>query len=316
MAPLFLLAVTAALYPQEATINGVADDLAKALSVGPPKRVAVVDFTDLNSTVTQLGKYFAQELEIDLAKSTIRIDLVNRSRLSELMKENKLDATGLIDPDTARKLGKIAGVEVLIVGTVTPLDETVRLDVEAIDTEDARVLAATSRNILKTRDILALLGQTPSAPEPGDATGAFAQQPTAPQTQPKAAQFFESHDIQFALNSCSREAASIVCGLAITNKSNDTQIWLHNHCGAPARIIDGIGREFKASEVILGSTRDDNCQVEGTLVNNVPTRTEIRFNNIPPDVSSISLFDLPTNLVNNVFVDVAFHKIPLVQQRF
>jgi len=136
----------------------MASDLARALTVGKPMRVAVVDFTDLNSTVTLLGKHFAQEFEIDLATSSFKVDLVNRSRLQQIIKEQKLNTTGLIDPDTARQLGKFAGVEALIVGTVTPLDETVRLDVEAIDTEDARVLAATSRNILKTRDIRLLLG--------------------------------------------------------------------------------------------------------------------------------------------------------------
>jgi len=156
LVPLFV--VSTVLHAQEVSINTMASDLARALTVGKPMRVAVVDFTDLNSTVTLLGKHFAQEFEIDLATSSFKVDLVNRSRLQQIIKEQKLNTTGLIDPDTARQLGKFAGVEALIVGTVTPLDETVRLDVEAIDTEDARVLAATSRNILKTRDIRLLLG--------------------------------------------------------------------------------------------------------------------------------------------------------------
>jgi len=307
-----LIAASSVLHAQDASITTMAGDLAKAMTAGKPKRVAVVDFTDLDSNVTELGRFFAQEFEFHLATSPFKVDLVNRSRLQQIIKEQKLNTTGLVDPDTARQLGKFAGVEALIVGTVTPFHETVRLDVEAIDTEDARVLAATSRNILKTQDIRILLGegmpvQKPvggPVPLPGPAKPPSAQQ-----------QVYESHDIQFVLNGCVREAASIVCRLTITNKNNDTQIWLHNHCNQPTRIIDGIGREFHATEVLLGSTRDDNCQAEGTLVNSVPTRTEIHFNNIPSDVSSISLLDLPTYLVNNVFVSVTFHRVQLMQPR-
>ena len=316
------LAVISPLHAQASAISGMADDLVKSLSAGSPKRVAVVDFTDLNSTTTQVGKYFAQELEVDLATSRNRIDLVNRSRLSELMKENKLDATGLTDPDTARRLGKIAGVQVLIVGTVTPLDEVVKLDVEAINTEDARVLAATSRNILKTRDILALLGQTSSSLEPAAPAAGVAyaeRQGNVPQQTAKAAapQIFESHDIQFSLNSCSREATAIVCKLTITNKADDRNIEIHagtcNH--PPSRLIDESGREFNANSVILGSRRDQFCIVEGTLVAGVPTRTEVRFENIPSSVTSISLLNLPSAIGQDK-IDVSFHKVSLWQSRF
>jgi Curli production assembly/transport component CsgG len=314
----FLLCAAASLRSQDASINSMAGDLAKALTAGRPKRVAVVDFTDLNSTVTSLGKHFAQEFEIDLATSPVnKVDLVNRTRLQQIIKEQKLNTTGLVDPDTARQLGKFAGVEALIVGTVTPLDETVRLDVEAIDTEDARVLAATSRNILKTRDIRLLLGESTPVPSPGSEADGPVPSSAPAQTLPQAAQVFESHDIQFVLNSCAREAASIVCRLTITNKGEDRNIHLAGHCNGNSntRFIDGIGREFKASEELLGSRRDDGCGPDGTLVNNVPTRTEVRFDNIPPDVTSISLFELPSN-TNNLSLDASFHKVPLTQEQF
>lgn len=312
-----LLVVSATLEAQEVSINTMASDLAKALATGKPKRVAVVDFTDLNSAVTLLGKHFAQEFEIGLATSPYKVDLVNRSRLQQIIKEQKLNTTGLIDPDTARQLGKFAGVEVLIVGTVTPLDETVRLDVEAIDTEDARVLAATSRNILKTRDIRILIGEgRPPLPLNGEVGGPVA--PFTPaQTPPQPTQVFESHDIRFVLNSCLRSSTSIVCKLTISNQSDDRNISIHaGTCNnPPSRMIDGNGREFTANQVILGSKHDQWCIAEGTLVSGVPTQTEVRFDNIPSSVTSISLLDLPS-WVGNDRIDVSFHKVGLVAQRF
>ena len=310
-----LFTACSALHSQEASIAGVAEDLARSLAAGTHKRVAVVDFTDLNSTVTLLGRHFAQELEIDLATSQMKLDLVNRSRLSELIKELKLNVTGTIDPATAKQLGKFAGVDVLIVGTVTPLDEVVRLDVEAINTEDARVLAAASRNILKTRDILALLGQAPREPESANPIGTLPQQSSWTQPAPKTPQVFKSRDIEFALKTCVREAASIACKLIITNKGDDRNIGIIGSCNnPPSRFIDGDGREFDAHSEIIGSRKNEGCgHVEGTLVSGVSTQAEVRFENIPSSVSSISLLELPSFVVGGDGIDVKFHAVPLLR---
>ena len=312
-----LIVSSTVLHAQDASISAMAADLAKALTAGKPKRVAVVDFTDLNSTVTILGKHFAQEFEIRLATSPFKVDLVNRTRLQQIIKEQKLNTTGLVDPDTARQLGKFAGVEALIVGTVTPFDETVRLDVEAIDTEDARVLAATSRNILKTRDIRLLLGEGAPVSHPGIAAGEAVAPSVPVHTASQPPQVFESHDIRFVLNSCARSSTSIVCKLTISNQSDDRNISIHaGTCNnPPSRMIDGNGREFTANEVVLGSKRDQWCIAEGTLVSGVPTQTEVRFDNVPSSVTSISLLNLPS-WVGNDRIDVNFHKVGLVTQRF
>lgn len=63
---------------------------------------------------------------------------VRERGLKSIIKENKLSATGLIDPATARKLGKVAGVDALITGTLTPLRDGDVLNLE-ISISSARI---------------------------------------------------------------------------------------------------------------------------------------------------------------------------------
>jgi hypothetical protein len=314
-----LLSATSVLHSQEATVASMADDLAKSLTAGTHKRVAVVDFTDLNSTVTPLGKYFAQDLEVALAISQTKVDLVNRSRLNELMKENKLDATGLTDPETARKLGKIAGVEALIVGTVTPLDQTVKLDIEAIGTEDARVLTATSRNVLKTRDILALLGQADLRATPDTNISEYpAHGITNPPLEsrtlmPKRA---EAQEVSFLLRFCYLSNSSVICDFTVTNEGDDRGLSISAGWGgrSKTKIFDDRGRETLVSNARLGSHTQGDYGVQSELIAGVQTPVELVFEHVSSAISSISKIEVGGEVEGKDF-SVSFKAVPLSRSR-
>ena len=74
---------------------------------------------------------------------------MDRIHLKSIIREHKLSATGMIDPKTARKLGKIAGVQALITSTVTPFGDNVRVTVKILDTETAKIIGASTANIAK-----------------------------------------------------------------------------------------------------------------------------------------------------------------------
>jgi hypothetical protein len=64
-----------------------------------------------------------------------------------------------MDPQTARKLGQIAGVDALVTGTITPFGDSIRLSVKILDTATARVIGASSGDIAKTKAIEELLAR-------------------------------------------------------------------------------------------------------------------------------------------------------------
>lgn len=121
------------------------------------KTIAVLDFTDLQGTVTELGKFLAEELSADLVMGQKQFDVIDRANLKRLLDENKLSRSGLVDPEAIKRLGKMAGADALVTGTVTPLGNSLRVSARIINTETARIVGAAQANIDKTPEISELL---------------------------------------------------------------------------------------------------------------------------------------------------------------
>jgi TolB-like protein len=154
-----LFSMAAALPGNAQDMRPISASLAARLDATGRKAVAVIDFTDLQGNVTELGRFLAEELSVALVSDAKSFAVVDRTHLKALLRENKLASTGLIDPQTARQLGKIAGVDVLLTGTLTAFGDSVRLAVKALDTETARILGAATAEIAKTKVIEELLGK-------------------------------------------------------------------------------------------------------------------------------------------------------------
>ena len=148
----------AAAYEME--IENLSNTIAKQISKSSRKhlqRVAVVDFTDLQGNVTELGRFIAEELSINLARSEKQFEVIDRTHLKSLLEEHKFNMSGLVDPQTAKKLGKIAGVDAIVTGKLTPFGDNVRVSCTVISTATAKTLAAGKTSIAKTRTIEQLL---------------------------------------------------------------------------------------------------------------------------------------------------------------
>lgn len=77
------------------------------------KRVAVISFSGAE------GGMAADVLTQYLV--AYGADVVERSRLQSVLEEQHMGAAGILDPLTAKKIGKILGVDALIVGTVSDM---------------------------------------------------------------------------------------------------------------------------------------------------------------------------------------------------
>ena len=136
-------------------LKKLADDLTQQIMQKGNKRLAVASFTDMQNNETELGKYLAQQFSGFLIRNGL--DVVDRSRIDVLMKENKMTAQGLLDPQTQVKLGQLAGIELIVKGSTTPLDKTVELTISGIDISRGSAIAATDGSIPRTEAINDLL---------------------------------------------------------------------------------------------------------------------------------------------------------------
>jgi curli biogenesis system outer membrane secretion channel CsgG len=85
---------------------------------GLKKRVAVMDFSVKSGGGYELGKGMADMLTTALVKSGSFI-VIERQELDKVMKEQALGQSGAVSPQSAAQVGKILGVELIIVGGVT-----------------------------------------------------------------------------------------------------------------------------------------------------------------------------------------------------
>lgn len=88
-------------------------------TIGPKKRVAVADFrVEPVYGKRRLGNATADIL-VTLLQQSGRFIVVERERLANVVAEQELSLTGLVDTSTAVSIGNILGADAIIVGSVT-----------------------------------------------------------------------------------------------------------------------------------------------------------------------------------------------------
>lgn len=110
-------------------------------------KIAIIPFRDIQKqATTALGTYLAEELTTNLFL-TGKFKIVERNLLEQLIDELKLSKTGIIDPNSAKELGKMAGVDAIVSGTVTDLGSYIAVNCRLIETETGEVFAAAKAKI-------------------------------------------------------------------------------------------------------------------------------------------------------------------------
>jgi TolB-like protein len=147
----------------DAQIDSLAAQIINGLSARKINKIALIEFSNLEGSVTGLGKYMAEELTTRLFR-TGRFQVVERRLMNKIMEEQKLSATGLVDEKTASKFGRILGADALAIGTIAELNTSVKINARLIAAETGAVFAVASVQIPMSKEIEILLGKKPAAP--------------------------------------------------------------------------------------------------------------------------------------------------------
>ena len=94
------------------------------------------------SDTADMAEFIAGELEYIMVNEGFTI--VDRSQLDKIRREQELQLSGEVDDDTAVSIGKIAGAQIIITGSVTGADSARRLRLRALNVQTAQVLAVAS----------------------------------------------------------------------------------------------------------------------------------------------------------------------------
>jgi TolB-like protein len=122
-------------------------------------KVAVLDFQQNGVFETNdIGKIVAEWFTTALVESG-RFEIIERRLLQQILEEQKIGASGLIDPRSASQLGRILGVKTVVSGTVQNYDRTYELNTRLIDVETGSIIVAESVKAGSTSSLNALVNQ-------------------------------------------------------------------------------------------------------------------------------------------------------------
>jgi hypothetical protein len=198
----------------DTAITKLTEDVATKIKENGNKKVTVLDLTDLQGDSSELGKYIAEQLTVDFTMVKRDFSVLDRANLKRILAEHKLDASGLVNPENAKKLGMFSGVDAMIFGTITPVGKSINVTVKVISIETAEVVGSAKAKFDSDDTVQQLLSQPAKADNASASDGA-----TKPAPKPKP---FGDLDIKvdsFQINTGDEYAGFVNYSLTITNTS-------------------------------------------------------------------------------------------------
>lgn len=216
----------------------LADKIVESSKAQENQSIAIMPFRGTDDSITELSNFMADELVMSLFNvPDSGLGIVERSQLEQIFNELSLSLSGAIDNNSIKKVGELAGVDGMVIGSITNLGERLRINARMIDTETAFVYAAAATSIPKTATISNLLSRpvivNPAAPRTaagnrpngGGAQAAINQPGQAAQTRvadyANAAGRFSAEGFSVVVQAVNRTEDSVTAVINIINESED-----------------------------------------------------------------------------------------------
>ncbi|NOG47282.1 MAG: hypothetical protein HND50_18720 [Calditrichaeota bacterium] len=132
---------------------------------GLKKRVAVVSFTDKARYGHNIGSGMADMLVTSLVESK-KFIVIERNELDKIMAEQGLGMSGAVTPQSAAKVGKLLGVELIITGSVSEFGtkkDKIGGGLSALSGFNLGVSSETARSVVDIRLVNTSTGEIISA---------------------------------------------------------------------------------------------------------------------------------------------------------
>lgn len=281
-------------------VSELSKQIADKMSARQKTTIAVVEFTDLQGNVTDFGRFLAEELITRLYDAgTFKV--IERQLLNRIVAEQKLSLTGIIDPASAKQLGKVLGVDAIVSGSITNLAQSIRVNARLISTETGEIFAVASTEVFKDESVTGLLANAG-----GGSSSTSPKQTTQPSNNKSLTTRVKG--FTFELNSCRMAADEVLCHLTITN-NNPEPASLQIHSMA-SRLFDESGTEYVAKASTLGTRT--GMRATNELVPEVPTKASVKFEELSTRPTKATL-DLEMSSRKMGYFKVTFRNVAILK---
>jgi hypothetical protein len=132
------------------SVDKLADRLADGIKDREGIKLAVLEFPYAGGKSSEGSVIIQERLTTALAQHK-NIILIERSLLKKIMDELSLNATGAIDADTAKKLGKMIGADLIAVGTLNDISQNeTEINARIVETETGKIAVAAAESVKRT----------------------------------------------------------------------------------------------------------------------------------------------------------------------
>jgi len=283
-------------------VKSLAEQIAKNMQSNNKKKIAVIEFSNLNGGITEFGQVLAEELITQLFLVNVgKFDVVERQQLQKIINEHQLGASGLLDGAAMGKIGKILGVDAIVTGSISDRGNSAKINARLIAVDTGMVFAVAATDIPKVGTVATLM----STLAPGSGANAqTANTPTEASNKAKDAEptgsskkdvrkRIEVKGVMVELEGCNKSGAAIVCKLFVTSSNDDKTLNVvanNSNAGAPSRMIDESGEEFLSTQVSIGAK--SGGYIRHTFVSGIPTKMLLRFEKTSASTSALKLLEL------------------------
>lgn len=280
----------------DSQLGALTQQIVSSLSQEKKSRIAVIEFSNLQGQITELGRYLAEELITRLYR-TRQFDVIERQMLNKVLAEHQLGMSGIIDASSAKELGKILGVDAIATGTVTDLADRIKIHARLISTETGSVFSVAAVAVNKDETVRKLLGEPqPVLPETQDD---LATPGEAPAALDAAIRLIEKDGVRLEMTGCELQNRTLTIHLTITNLREDARDFIIQYGNPPTRAYDNLGNEYMLSSAEMANTRvtfhkrgSGYQSLNKKLVPGVPVATMLIIEDVSAQTSRISLLEM------------------------
>ena len=142
----------------EQAIRDLSQRLASHPLLNEAGTIGIGDITGPGAGITPLGKYIQDKLFVHLSQLDAVERIVESDRIKKIMASKNAEIPDNFDQDTIADVGKLGGVDSLLVGTLKNLGSAFDLTVKMVRTATGQVITVSNINIEKDAQVTSLLG--------------------------------------------------------------------------------------------------------------------------------------------------------------
>jgi TolB-like protein len=242
------------------------------------KRLAVLPFTGIDNESGKLGIYLAEELTTHLHGE---FEIYERSQLSKVKEELKLNMSGLIEEETIKEFGRFTGVEGILTGTYMITAKNIVIYARIILTETASIVSASTVS-LEVEEYAELLEQTAKQAE-----------------ESSIKSIMEKNGFKIEVTGCELEGMNLKIRLELTNKEYTEQEFQIQYGNPETKIYDNLGNEYQVSSVVMGNERKTFQKggsgyqvIKRKLISELSVPVILEFEKVHPELTKIALLEI------------------------